>query len=108
MEPIYDKVAGQLGTAEPVELPDIPQAATTVASWLITSERYHPYFHQWLLSAVRLGDVEGFPPAHLQFEGATHEILAMTLNPEAGRFDLGRLVPHLEAGDLPHLNPPSV
>lgn len=108
MEPIFGKVTGEHGTAEPVELPDIPKAAATVASWLLTSESFHLAFHQWLLIAVRLDDIEGFPPAKHHFEGTTHEVLVVTLNPEAGRFDLDRLAPHLEAGDLPHLDPPSV
>jgi hypothetical protein len=108
MDPIYEKVIGAYGEAEPIELPDIPQSAATVASWLITSENYHPFFHQWLLAGLRLGDIEGFPPAKRQFDGTTHEIFCVTLNPEAGRYDLSRLATHMTSGDLPTMDPPSI
>jgi hypothetical protein len=108
MEPIYEKVTGRAGVAEPVEVPDAPSSAATVASWLLTSEAYHPFFHQWILAGLRLGDIPGFPPAKHQFEGTTHEITCITLNPEKGRYDLERLATHLVDGGLPHLMPPSI
>jgi hypothetical protein len=111
MEPIYEKVTGICGIAEPVDIPDTPKAAETVAHWLLTSElgNMHPLFDQWVLLAVRLRDnVPGFPPPHRQFPGATHEILCITLNPEAGHYTPERILSHMETGGMPHLSPPNV
>jgi hypothetical protein len=111
MEPIYEKVTGQYGTAEPVDIPDIPKAAETVAHWLLTSQLgvFHPLFDQWVLFAVRLRDnVPGFPPPKRQFPGATHEILCITLNPEEGHCDVDRIMSYMETGGMPHLMPPNV
>lgn len=106
MEPIYEKVTGPHGTAEPMDIPDIPQAAETVAHWLLTSPDYHPLFSQWILCAVRLrDDIDGFPAPHHQFEGTTHEILCITLNPESGPYDADKIS---LSGDLPRLEPPNV
>ena len=111
MDPIYDKVTGEYGTAEPVPIPDDPKAAETLAHWLLTSELgvYHPFFYQWVLVAVRLRDnVPGFEPPKRQFEGATHEILCLTMNPEAGHYDVDRVLSHMDTGGMPWLQPPNV
>jgi hypothetical protein len=113
MDPIYEHVTGRYGTADPLDIPDTPDGAETVAHWLVTSVKgaYHPLFDQWILAGVRLRDnIPGFPPPHRQFEGATHEILCVTLNPEAGRYDPERIKQHYSKGKggLPFLEPPNV
>lgn len=118
MEPIYEKVVGPNGTAEPVPIPDVPKAAETVAHWLLTGHKvegrdtgsvFHPLFDQWVLFAVRLrDDVPGFPPPKRKFIGATHEILCVTLNPEQGPQDVERILGYIDTGGMPWLTPPNV
>lgn len=94
MIPIYAKITGNAGVAEPVEPPDTLFDQEAVSAWLITGAKgfFHPIFDQWLLLAVRLRDgVPGFPPPHRQFDGATHEILCLTLNADQGRYDTDRI-----------------
>lgn len=74
---------GDYGTA--AELPlDFPEADETVCHWLITGQRFHPFWTQWILVVVKLREIEGKPPISYQFEGATHEFLIVSLNPEYG------------------------
>lgn len=83
--PVDEPVEGPYGKAEPnppSDYPDIPQAATTVAHYLITAPQYHPLWSQYILAVVSLRESEGLPPPHLQFEGATHELLVYALNPD--------------------------
>lgn len=111
MEPIYEKVTGIYGSGEPVPVPDSPEAAETVAHWLLTSVpgAFHNLFDQWVLFAVRLRDnVPGFPPPKRQFPGASHEILCITLNPEEGHYDVDRILGYMDTGGMPYLEPPNV
>lgn len=77
---------GRMGRAEPIPVPDRPDAAETVTWWLITAPRWSPLlvnFHQWVLGVVRLRDgIPGFPPPKRRFDGATHELFVATVNPE--------------------------
>jgi hypothetical protein len=112
MEPIFTKVTGEYGTAEPNDIPDIPEAAETVSHWLLTSEKgvFHSLFDQWILFAVRLrDDVPGFPPPKRHFSGATHEILCITLNPEVGRYTTERIAQAMvRKPRLAYMEPPNV
>lgn len=82
MEPVYEKVEGRYGVAEPLEVPVIANAAETVCQWLLTAPSYHPYWGQYYLLCTRLTD--GLPgwkdPVH-HFEGSTHELMVFALNP---------------------------
>lgn len=60
-----------------------PNADTTLCWWLLEGP-WHPLWHQFILSVVRLGDVEGKPPAVLHFPGATHEVAVFALTPPEG------------------------
>jgi len=76
---------GPFGLAQKASLPDTPRAAETVCQWLLTAPTYHPAWSQYLLMVVRLrDDVPGFPPPHRQFDGATHELLVIVLDPTRG------------------------
>lgn len=81
---ILQTYSGAYGLAQRASLPDIPRAAETVCHWLLTAPQYHPLWSQYVLCVVRLRDVPGFPPPHRQFDGATHEMLVVALNPEYG------------------------
>lgn len=77
---------GAYGTAVRCDLPDRPDAAETVCQWLLTAPGYHPLWTQYALIVVRLrDDVPGFPPPHRQFDGATHELLVLALQPDHPR-----------------------
>lgn len=77
-------ILGPAGIATRLDvLPDMPNADTTVCWWLLEGP-WHPAWHQFILSVVRLADVPGKPPAVLHFPGATHEVLVLALNPPEG------------------------
>lgn len=79
-----EDVSGPYGKAEwiPFDRTD-PRAAETVTSYLVTAPGYHPAWDRYLLLVVRLrDDVPGFPPPIRQFDGATHELTIMALNPD--------------------------
>jgi hypothetical protein len=71
-----------------------PQAAATVCHFLITAPVYHPLWYQYDLAVIRLGSFPGLPAAHLQFPGATHELMVMALNPETGHGKAGHYPEH--------------
>lgn len=83
MELPHGPIQGRHGNAAPLQVPDVSTAAATVCLWLITAPAYHPIWSQYLLIVVRLADdLPGFPPAHHQFEGTTHELMVFALNPD--------------------------
>lgn len=89
MSPIPDRSEeGPYGTAAELPVKDTPEYSETVCHWLITGTRFHPFWTQWTLVVVRLREVEGRPPIRYQFEGATHELLVIALNPEYGDKDI--------------------
>ena len=104
-----EKLEGPYGTAELVPIPDIPSAAETVCTWLLTAPRAHPLWSQYAIVAVRLRDLPGFPPPTRQFDGATHELLVIALNPEHGTMTPKRAVRFWRKGrSLPYLTPVNI
>jgi hypothetical protein len=106
-----EKLEGPYGTGELVPIPDIPSAAETVCTWLLTAPYAHPLWSQYALIVVRLRDLPGFPPPARQFDGATHELLVVALNPEHGtmtpagvgrRWRKGRSLPYLTPVNVAH------
>lgn len=93
-------VAGPHGIAEPFTNPSAP---ATLCAYLITAPTFHPLWSQYVLCVVTLAPMPGLPPAVLKFPGATHELLVVSLNPEAGH----RTVANLSEPDmqLSHLLP---
>ena len=80
---ITSPVYGEAGEA--FELPIRPghDAAQSVCHWLVNAPGAHPLWSQWVIACVRPDDdVPGFPPPHRQFEGATHEVLIVAVNPD--------------------------
>lgn len=101
--------SGPYGRATRIALPDIPKAAQTVAYWLLDAPHYHPFWSQYVLAVVRLDDVPGFPPPVLHFDGATHELHVVAINPEGGTLDEHMLTSvMLSGGSVGYLFPISV
>lgn len=99
------ELSGPFGRAEPIPVPDRPDAAETVAEWLITAPAYHPAWPQYALVVVRLrDDVPGFPAPHHQFEGTTHELIVMALDPGRGPHTTATLT----GAALPYLQPVNI
>lgn len=102
-------VQGPHGKAELIEIPVTPQAAETVCAWLITSPGWHPFWEHYVFTVVRLtDDMPGFPAPHHEFEGTTHEMLMVALNPDEGPFDAEKIKGYFEDGGLPYLTPVNV
>lgn len=89
---------GPHGTAAQLPIPDMPASSQTLDHWLITAPIFHPLWSQYLLACQRLGDAPGFPRPHLQFPGATHELIVCTLDPDDGTHDLATLTGYIESG----------
>ena len=102
--------SGAYGSAQELPVPDNAEASETVCHWLITAPAYHPLWSQYVLAVVRLRDIDGRPPIHWQFTGATHEYLLVALDPGKGRQDAATMAAFgnpasPEFGHLPRLTP---
>lgn len=81
------RIEAVYGTGTKLVLPEsMPQAATARSIWLIDSTCFSPAWNQWILGVVSLAETPGFPPPVRHFQDATHEMLVLALNPEAGRY----------------------
>lgn len=98
---------GPYGHAELIPMPDIPEAAESVCSWLITAPYAHPAWTQYQLAVVRLRDnVPGFTPPYRQFLGATHELLILACDPDHGPWTVATALQAIHAGrGIPWLRP---
>jgi hypothetical protein len=86
-----------------------PEAATTLAQWIITAPLAHPSWSQYLLAVVRLIEVEECAPPVIRLDGATHELYVVAINPESGPYDVRRLQRMMCNGRaLPYLTPVNV
>ena len=100
---------GPYGTAESVPLPDVPESAESLCTWLLTAPHAHPAWSQYFMPVVRLRDgVPGFPPPKRQFPGATHELMVVALDPREGPSTPGNMSRFWDRGDLPFLTPGNV
>lgn len=85
--------SGSAGRAWKLEVGG-PQAAATVCHYLITAPVYHPLWFQYVLAVIRLGRFPGIPAATLEFEGATHELMVVAMDPETGHGAAGHYPEH--------------
>jgi hypothetical protein len=109
VEPIYERVAGEHGVAEPVPIPVSPKTAEILTLWLLTAPEYHPAWSQYLLTAVRLtDDLPGFSPPVRTVEGSTHEIMVYAIDPGAGEQTPDSIGPRFLTTDVPLLQPVNV
>jgi hypothetical protein len=72
------------------------------ADWIVNGP-YHPFWSWWYVSVVHLRPLDGAPPPHIAFAGATHEIMCFSLNPDPkdGRPKVPD-IDKLDAGDAEH------
>ncbi len=77
---------GRHGLSERVPLtPDVPGADSTTAMYLVTAPSYHPVWKQYAIVVVDLTtDRPDVGPPTLHFDGATHELLVLAINPADG------------------------
>lgn len=75
-------IVGPWATCEEAAIADVPRWAAAVSAWLITSPHFHPAWSQWILAVNQLRDMPNLHPAVLTFEGASHEISIVALNPD--------------------------
>jgi hypothetical protein len=88
---VKDYVEGWRGRAWRIPIPpDANNASIAVCYWLISAPSYHPLWGQYDLCVFSLADTEGIEPAHLDFDGATHELMLRALNPETGHGEGGK------------------
>jgi len=108
---LEERFDGPYGTAVTWPLGDGPDWAETVCQWLLTAPMAHPAWTQYLMPVVRLRDTPGFPPPKRQFDGATHELLVVALNPDEGPYtpeNMRRFYEGPQAGRLPYLTPVNI
>jgi hypothetical protein len=103
-----NRLEGPYGTAELVPIPDTPEAAETVCTWLLTAPYAHPAWSQYMLGVVRLRDMPGFPPPKRQFDGATHELNVTALDPENGTITVADMGRFMREGGWPFLTPVNI
>lgn len=77
---------GPYGRAVRLDVSDTPEAAQTVDHWLLTAPAFHPMWSQYLLGCVRLDDLPGWPEPYRKFDGATHEVHVIVLDPDHGPY----------------------
>jgi hypothetical protein len=103
---LQDSYDGAFGHAEKLPTGDGPEAIETVVTWLITAPRAHPFWSQYVLGCVRLRDnIPGFPPPRHTFEGSTHELFVVAMNPEYGPYNQKKILDYYVTGDMPYLTP---
>lgn len=71
----------------------------TLGVWIVNAPNVHPFWEWWAVIAVHLRDEPGLAPARRDSATATHELIALALNPEAGP-------PDVDALELPYMTPP--
>lgn len=109
-----DEWRGPYGTAQLCPLLDDldvdrrPLIAAHVVQWLLTAPQAHPWWSQYSLSVVRLGDYPGVPEPKLDFPGATHELLVVALQPDEGPFTVARMQEFQRDGRMPFLLPVNI
>jgi hypothetical protein len=102
---------GPYGTAVSWPLGDDPEWAETVCQWILTAPQAHPAWSQYLMAVVRLRDADGFAPPKRQFDGATHELIVVALNPDEGPYtpeNMRRYYEGPQKGRLPYLTPVNI
>ena len=55
----------------------------SVQRWIIKAPWMHMCWEYHYVGLIHLRDVEGHEPANIQFQGATHELIVLAMNPDA-------------------------
>ena len=53
-----------------------------ICAYLINAPSYHPDWSQYVMAVTSLASIEGVAEPELKFEGATHELMVATLQPQ--------------------------
>jgi hypothetical protein len=72
---------GPGGSAWEVAVPDAPGHGQ-VCQWLLFAPTAHPFWNFHVITVAHLLPIEGVKDAHVQFPGASHEMLVLALDPE--------------------------
>jgi hypothetical protein len=112
-----ERITGPYGTVDFVKPPGLRdprisrknKAANQLSRgmWLINSPGWHPLWSQYVMSAISLKSHRDLPEAKLKFEGATHEILLVALNPDFPQ-TVGSIKGHAKTGKMPFLKPVNI
>lgn len=110
IEPTHSGAFGKAWKCEytqPETLTDQERAAfeTSCGEYLIHAPQAHPFWTWYYMAGISLrDDIPGSPPASRQFEGATHELVVLSLDPDhAAPLPNGEFGQH---GQLHPLSPP--
>lgn len=88
-----DEIKTNAAAAARLDLENIPDDVwqkdweAHVASWLLTVPGAHPFWTQFVLSAVHLREIPGVRSPTIHLEGATHELVLAALSPRMGVVD---------------------
>lgn len=117
MTTTHPPVRGPYGRVDPVPMPsldepglsDVARAAlgVSVCTYLITSPGWHPLWSQYALFVVSLRDAPNVAPAVRKFDGATHELIVLVINPEKA-LTVEDMTGHCRTGDMPFLSPVNI
>lgn len=72
-------------------------------TWLVHYPGIHPFWSWWAVSVCSLADMPGLPPAQIRLDGASHEVIIVALNPEAGEPNVDD-----QFDALPWMSPPEL
>jgi hypothetical protein len=59
-----------------------------VDGWLLHVRGAHPLWCYWMLAVIHLRPIASVRPPHVRFEGATHELMVVALDPNVPLPDL--------------------
>lgn len=86
----------------------VPDHQASCAAWLVNGP-FHPFWRWWQLAIVHLRPIPGVKPAHVQFPGASHEVLIASIDPtrlrepDVEKIERGKqTLPYLQPLDLVH------
>lgn len=86
IEPTYVGLAGRAWLCE-YSMPstaseaDLATNESTLRQYLLHVPGAHPFWTWYFMAGITLRDVPGLSPANKQFEGATHELMVLSLDP---------------------------
>jgi hypothetical protein len=63
------------------QVPPTPDEGATLALWIVNGP-FHPMWRWWQLAIVHLRPIPGVKPATLKRDGASHEVMILSLDPK--------------------------
>jgi hypothetical protein len=87
---------------------DVRNASKDICTWLLYAPAAHPLWQFYSLYVIRLREMPEMPPPRLKFEGATHEVGVLSLDPEHQPYTVAKILQFAEGSGIPWLGPPQV